>query len=584
MRWRRLGAPVLAAVAFFILTYGYLYPGSKLLFEGNPSQVMSDDTDPVTTPFYYAALIRAYAERPADLLYGAVVLDRGHPTHGLATWVSWFERWFVVFANPWMPVEQISTAFVFCILMMTALGMYAWARALRWPEPVAIAAAIAWAFNPYTRLRAQVHFALAGLYHLPLIFLGLELIARRRGYRSLVIAAGCFLLACTTFSYLIVVAAALTPFYFAYLYARGTSGFRVGAGRLIVAGLPAVLFLLWNVARPIPPSAGLTRAEAFPKTGEVTGDEAYHGFLKLHAARPLDYLGSDVGLPGPSPEWVWPKRWINAHTLDSIGGGHPNERSNGIRWVFILIAAVALLRARGPERRVIWMFAAFAFFCFWLSLPPNRPFTGAGPSGWLWKLVPQVRVPSRAGIGVHFGILAMVGFFTSARRAGWGRLLILALPVLAVLEYPPFTGNISVAAIRPALTHLARGGHCGTGILYPPSINEEFEAQRYYYFQQRLRGMDCHFLNALGEPAPAADLRRRFPRRPVGDDADADEDQVIRLARCLPLDWIVFDELVTEARRTSICTKLGWSSVDRFSCVNPALPAGTTRPPQTCPE
>ena len=570
------------------MTYAYLYPGSELLRTGSVTRVMSDDSDPASLPHAYGSLIRAFDRDWTALLYGAVAIDQGHPRHDSVTWISWVERWVVVAVAPFVPLEQISTAVVFVLLLLTALSFRALARAWGCGEPVALALGAAWAFCPFERARAKVHMGMVGTYHLPLIFLGLHLVARGRDRRSLGWAALCFWAACTTLQYLIITAAALTPLYLVYLYlAGGRRPFVKVLGRAAVAALPAVLFLGWSLKFPVPADANVAADQVFPTSGDVVG-AGVHPFLTWYAARPLDYLGSDIALTWPAGEWLWPRAKINARTLADLGpAGNTHERTNGIRWLLILIAGLTVWRARGRARRAAWFFVAFGAACFWLSLGPDSPVPGFGLSGWLWRVVHAVRVPSRAGIGVHFAVLALVarGLRGPGRTRG-RRLLAAMLPALVILEYPPFATPMPFAPVRPPYEHLNHAGQCATGLLFP-YVDDQVFMIIYYHFKQRLRGTGCDFVNALTEPAALANLRGRFPTSVDYVNAlernPSAEDEIVKLARCVPLGWIAFDEVTPAATRARTCAKLGWQLNANLTCVDPGPVVPMQRTPDVCP-
>ena len=571
---------------FVLLTTIYLAPGPAALWAGRTDTVMSDDTDPSALPHAYDALLRAFDQDWTNVFYGAVVIDQGHPDHDTTTWFPWVERVIVIVARHLVPIEQMSTLVVMVLMTATALSFFGLARAWGWSYPLALGLAMAWAFCPFERARAQVHTAMTGTYHLPLIFLGLHLVARRRDRRSVAWAALCFVAACTTLQYLIIVAAALSPFYALYLWlasARGTR--RRTFARALVAALPAVLFLGWSLKFPVPARANLGVTAIFPQTGRAPAGEL-HPFLSVYAARPLDFLGGDIALTHPAGEWLAPRAWIDDHTLKTLGNGNVHERTNGIRWSLLVLALCGLIFARGPDRRLTWLFAGFAASCFWLSLAPDQPFADWGPSGWLWRIIPQVRVPSRAGIGAHFGVLMMVGFglgrAAGSRARRW---LARALPLLVLLEYPPLTTPLSMAPVRPVYSHLVKDQRCATGLFFP-FVNDDLYPVIYYHFKQRLRGTGCTVINAYTEPDEARSLYQRFPTsneylaRLESDPAA--EAEVVKLARCVPLGWIAFDPMTPPAWRERTCAKLGWRLFEDLSCVDPAPVTPLMRSPRVC--
>jgi hypothetical protein len=156
-----------------VLTYFYLAPGFEALLEGRRDRVMSDGTDGASLPGAYDALIQTWRTYPSRMFYGSVYMERLDPEKGSAYTAPWNERWLVVLSSYFVPVEQLSTALVIWLMLINVFCMYQLGRYLQWPLAIRYGLSIAWAFCCYTRARAKVHMALAGIYHLPLIFLGL---------------------------------------------------------------------------------------------------------------------------------------------------------------------------------------------------------------------------------------------------------------------------------------------------------------------------------------------------------------------------------------------------------------------------
>ena len=585
---RALG-PLVAILCLAVGAYAYLYPGSHLLFSGSTTAVMSDDTDPAPLPFAYDALIRTFNADPSHVLYGAVPLDVGNPDHPAAAWLPFSERAIVLSLHRLVPLEQLSTAVVFVLLVLTGLSFYALARAWGFRESIALGLAMAWAFCPFERARAKVHMAMVGTYHLPLIFLGLWLIATKRSRRSVAAAALCFALAVTTIHYFIITAAALVPLYLAYVVVERRSSLARVLARLIVAALPATLWLGWSLTHPLPASVDLKGETALPRTGEMPSG-VHHPFLWTYAARPLDYLGGDLALTGEDHEWFRPRAWINERTIADLGYGNAHERTNGIRYLILTLALIGFITARGRARRTALVFGAFALASFWLSLNPDWPAAGFGISGWLQTFVSQVRVPSRAGIGVHFALLCVAGFtLTRAPRAlkwlSWPAVL----PMLVVLEYPPVFSPMPIVAVRPAYAELNANGACGLGLLFPVVSDDVFPGI-YYHFKQRLRGTGCTFVNAITRPDVARALQTQFPTS-VESVRTLEQnlvvvDRVTDLVRCARLNWIAFDPVTPARVREEICTRLGWRASADLTCVADAaarqLASTTEGPDRAC--
>src|SRR4051794_26318386 len=91
-------------IAFFILTFVYLIPGSTAMVEGRTDTVMSDDTDPAALPYMYDQLIQVAKNQPSRLFYGSVYLDNMDPHKGFSYWMSWSERFTALTAGTVFPV------------------------------------------------------------------------------------------------------------------------------------------------------------------------------------------------------------------------------------------------------------------------------------------------------------------------------------------------------------------------------------------------------------------------------------------------------------------------------------------------
>ncbi|NJM09559.1 MAG: hypothetical protein HC883_01265 [Bdellovibrionaceae bacterium] len=130
----------------------------------------------------------------------------------------------------------------------------------------------------------------------------------------------------------------------------------------------------------------------------------------------------------------------------------------------------------------------FGLFSFWLSLSPDWPWQGSGPAYWLHTLVSQIRVPSRAGIYVHFAALLLAGLFVHFRRLKWLALPGL-LPLLMIVDLPPFWQPMPISPVRPPLQALM-GKECGAGLYFPYVAGDAGMLQDYYFLQE-MRGSKC---------------------------------------------------------------------------------------------
>ena len=578
---------VAVTLLLVVLTYLYLLPGSQAMLEGRTDMVMSDGTDPAALPYIYDQILQVFHKTPSYLLYGSVYIAPPDPEHGFSYWTPWSERWIVVAASPFFPPEQLSTVVVFVLMMANGLSLFLLARYLGWNLWLAIGAAIAWAFNPFTRARAKVHMAMAGLYHLPLIFLALVLIARGRTWRSLVGAALCLVVACTTVHYFVVTSLFLTPFFLAFLALQPESraNWKRVSLRLLTAAVPAVLFLGFNFAFPVPPAAKITSKDSMPKSGE-TENGSLHPFLTRYAAHPIDFLAGDIALQMPPRDLNPLRQLVNESIENNLDTSNPHERSNGVRWSLLILAALAVVSIKKSSNKTqLGFFIAFTLFGLWLALPPSVPFGNIGPSGWLFSLVSQVRVPSRAGILVSFGILMLAGLWLNSRPKTW-LLLPGVFPLLMLVDYPPLVQSMPMVPLAPPYAQLQRErGPCGPGMYFPFVNNYEIEVLHYIFLQQ-MRGSDCPILNGMGSIERLTKPALAFP--PTGEFLSGLErnlvvtEQLVHLAACVPLDWIAFDSHVPAAWLERTCARLGWRLEPNRLCISPQRGRPLVRFPDQC--
>lgn len=570
-------------VMTLLLGYLYLYPALNPIFQGRVDTVMSDNTDPAALPYQYEEILDVWKENPSRFFYGAIYSESFDPEMGFAYWMAWSERWFVVLLSYFLPLEQISTGVVFSLMMLNVLCMYGLCRYLGWSRSVSYGLGIAWAFCAFTRARAKVHMSMAGIYHVPLIFLGLFLVVRGKSWRSAALAAGCFLLSVMTVHYFIVTSAFLSLFFLGFLFLQKEFwlNWKKSVIRLLVAVAPAVLFLGHNFINTIPSDVKMSADKSVPETGKMP-DGRPHPFLYTYAAKPIDYLTGDLSLEF-KPNDLNPIRYlVNQHVQENLREGNLHERTNGIRWVILFLGLGTLIftvfkksfRAQIDSRN-IFFFGVFGFFAFWLSLSPDSPFDGWGPSGWLYSLVSQIRVTNRAGVFAHFSLLMIVGFFfASLYKSKWKSWLLkpALFPALMVLDYPPLVQHMPMAPIAPAYSNLTAGSAvCGTGMYFP--YISTWTDVAFYHFLQKLRGTDCDFLNGAMDPAQIRWLSERFPPSiefiRALDRLPAVRENLVKMAACVPLHWLVFDQSVPASFQAQACNDLGWILNPNMTCVDP---------------
>ncbi len=582
----------LAFVLFILVAggYAYLYPGSEALLAGRTDSVMGDGTDSASLPYGYSIFKNIFETHPSRLFYGSVYSEAGDPEKGQSLWIPWNERWLSVFLGYIVPVEQMSTAFILFIMILNGLAMYLLCEYLKWNRWVSVALSFAWAFNVYTRARAKVHGALAGTYHIPLIFLALLIVVHGRSKRSLVAAMALLLFAGTVAHYYLVTSIFLAPLFIAFVYIQpeARAHLKLVTTRFVLASLPLIFFMGSSYYFMLPSEAPITKAESIAE--EVMPDGSAHPFLEVFHAYPIDYLAGDLGMVG-SAESNPARQLVNEEILGDMRGSNSHERSNGIRWTVLALATLAfvfLLRGKFKDdvntHRNLFFFLIFGLFTFWLSLAPDIPSMGFSPSYWLYKFFPKIRVSTRAGIMVHFSLLMAVGYlFTRSFR--WRQWLLLpgALLVLFIVDYLPLN-TVPMAPIFPAFSELHRDkGRCETGLVFP-FINPYATGVNYYFYAQRMRGSDCKIINATARRPEIQLLLNTFPpdinflRNLTPQVAD----KVTKLVECMPLNWLVFLEPTPRPFAESICQRLGWKLSSDLTCTGPSRDKPMQRLPSQC--
>lgn len=571
-----LRSTLLVIAGLLLLGSLYLSPGPKALLEGRVDVVMSDGSDPMTLPYFYDRLVQIWQEKPSDLMYGAVYDRAGDGDRGVAYWVPWSERWLVIFYSYFFPVEQLSTALIWTLLIANGLAMYLLARFLGWNGLLAFGLAVAWAFNCYTRARAKVHGGLTGTFHLPLIFLGLLLVARGRSFRSAGAAAAVFLVAASAAHYYLVTTVFLAPVFLVFFFIQPEvrKEWRVKITRLFLAALPAILFLGFHRFTPVPSDARMTADQSM--NNEWLQSDEISPYLKVFHASPIDYLAGDISLGEQALDWNPIRGWIGDRILANLGSSNAHERTNGIRWTILLAFLVGLfvvLRDRGKKNREArWMagfFFAFALFMFWMSLGPEAPIPALSPAYWLYSFDHHVRVSSRAAIGVHFAMLMVTGVYLSRARWFGGKWIPAVFVLLMIVDYFPLQ-KMPMAIVRPAFAQLDRSlGSCGPGMFFP-YINQWNTPTEHYAHIQRMRGSDCSILNSMNDPQKVRLLGNSFPpsERYLGDltNNPAHAERLVRFANCLPLNWIVFHAAVPRGWAIEVCGRLGWNLTADGTC------------------
>lgn len=602
-----MAAAIEGAVVTLLLTllgYFYLLPASTELLRGHATVMVGDGVDSVTNPWQYRLVLDVFRSRPQDLLFGAVYTDQMNAPEGVASFIPWIERGFVLLFAPFMRPDLMPTAMVWGLMVLSGVSFHAYGRALGWPRVVAFALGIAWAFCPFTRARSVVHIALVGTYWAPLALLALHVLARPPRWLStrqaIVLAAGLMLLAAFAAHYFVMMAAIMTPLFLLYycvVLPRGASRSR-GLVRLLATAMPAVLFVVWSIAVPTP-SYG-TRALA----GVVTLRSESSLYLKNYGAHPLDFVAGDTAL---GERDLVPLRARLTRELRVLVPDNRHERANGIRWsvlaacacLAILLGARRLRRRLSPLERILGTFAfVLGATAFLLSLSPDglRIYDqDLGPIQLVAKVLPRFRVPNRIGILVHFAALLGAGVFLTRvlrkhlvlRRDGAAIskvavALSVVLPAIVLLDYAPLE-RVPLTAVIPRRAdleaHAVGGGNgaqlatCGGGMTVP-YVTWGFHEEDYYKTLTAVRGTSCKILHA-SYLTSEDDVLRLALGKPTYDAADRARAE--RLARCAGASWILFRLDAPVHLRSQLCAEMDWSLVGDV-CHGPEAAPGQAIP------
>lgn len=292
--WRSDGGRL---ALLLLLAFLYLSPGGMLWLEGRTDQVLSDGTDPAPVPYAYSIILDHLHNRPSSLFYGAIPTDRLNPPEGFALWLPWTEKWAVAFFGLFTPLEQLTTAYIWLILSLSAASFYWMARVLGWNRALGFALAICWAFNAYTLARIKVHGALAGVYHLPLIVVGIHLSLSGKTWRTWMAATLAFLLAAGTAHYYMIITAFLAPLFLLYIWLLPDwrSQPRRAFAQLGLAVLPALILIGHSYLNPLPKSEIKAGTITHIQTGQTSTGEM-HPFMYRFAAQPIDFFTGTIAI------------------------------------------------------------------------------------------------------------------------------------------------------------------------------------------------------------------------------------------------------------------------------------------------
>lgn len=574
---------ILILIGFSALTYFYLWPGSRYLFDQRQDISLSDGTDPAAGPFVYWTLLETLKEQPSRFLYGSVVIDQMNPPEGHAVWISFFER-IGMLLGQWLPYEQINPWMAFLGIFITLVVTYKMGRTLEWDRPTSFALAIAYGLCAYAKARAKVHPALAGIYFLPLTLLGFQFLRKTEDKWSLQKAAACFLFAAMSPFYYVILLAVISPFFLWFYFSRQDvkQDFRNSSIRLVKAALPAVLFLAFTLAKPVPSNS--TVQTVFPKTGE--SQEWPHPFMQIFAAQPEDFLTNDIswGLR----DWNPIRGWISREAAEeAMTTSNLHERTNGIRWIILGLFGLAIFLVwKRKQETSVWrhdffIFASMALVGFLISLPPKWGDLLIGPSGLVHLAISQFRVPSRAGVIALFGLILCVGLLLKNldRIHGFTKLKTMLrwpgfLIFLMLFDSPPLLNASPTFPIRPVDPGLQTlGDKCGIGLFFP-YVSNTLALGEYYNSLQVIRRTSCRPINAATSTNRDLFMAQNFGlhQQVVGlvQSGDSRLKQALKkVVTCSGMNWVLFDERMPSQWTQSWCQEMNWKMVSARTCASP---------------
>lgn len=406
----------LMLIAFFLLgAIAYTWPGPLAIWEARSDIFMSDGTDPTTNPFQFDTIHREYIKNPKLFFYGAFPDFKLNAPEGHVVWYSTNEKIAGALFPFFVPIEQTGVLFGIVLLAVNGLIFYALGRSLSWSKLLSFGLAIAWAFSVYTRTRVQVHVSLGGVYIVPLAFLALSTLMKNPNRKGVLLASICFFGCATSAHYYLIFMTVFSPFLLLFFLSNSEvrSTWKVSLGRLVLAVLPATIFLALSFLNPVPSEFKKNIVNVFPNTGQ--SENWPHPFLKIYSANLEDYFTGDIAIGKLD---INPAREVFTEFVrDNIKVGNYHEHAHGIRWtiwIAFMVAIIFVIRNRtnfslktfeGAGLLSLLLFGVFAFLC---SIDPDWGFMW-GPAAWIHWLVEQIRVPNRAGIFTHFCILVFIG-------------------------------------------------------------------------------------------------------------------------------------------------------------------------------
>lgn len=356
-----------------------------------------------TPPFYYPyENTLAYSEN----LLGVMVFVA--PVH----WV---------FGNPTL---TYNVAF-FLSYVAAGLGAYLLARELTGRRDAAVVAAFAFAFGPY-RWAQLNHLQVLSVGWMPLGLWALHRVFRAPSVGALALLVACLLLQALSNGY----AAFQMALAVTIVAACGLVIHRVG--RTIVMRMAGAAVIVGLVLAPVVRTHMRVWASQAPATTEMIQQSAD---LSTYLAVTSELPASRV-LPGLQQNEgnLFPGFAVVALACAALTPLARRSRAKGWRYVYLGVAAVAVIVSLGPEPRA-W----------------QQPLPFPGVYGWLVATVPLfhvLRVPARFGLLVQLAVVALaaIGMASVAARLTTRQARLLVAVVVAAVLFEGYGGPLQVRA------------------------------------------------------------------------------------------------------------------------------------------
>lgn len=322
-------------------------------------------------------------------------------------------------------------ALVLLSFPLSALFACVLARHLALSRPASAFAALAYAFSPFHLAHAAYHPHIAQTQWVPLYLLALWRLLDRASPGSVALLAAATAAAALSNFYGGLVLAVVTPVaVLAYWLAIARTQPSAPRRLLITSGLLLVMA-----------AAGL--AYAWVAVGvDLAGLEAWavpRADLFRYSAYWWSYLVPPAGHPvlGTRVQRLWAEAGVDVGLL---------EQQVSLGWGIVVLGLAAVIARVRPANDVagvacVPVLAAVAAVALLCSLAPEFTVAGvtvAGPSGWLFALLPMFRSYARFAVVVQLMAVLLAGVGVDVlwrRRVRWARVLAVALVALVAAEY-----------------------------------------------------------------------------------------------------------------------------------------------------